>query len=707
MIRASDDCECSIPSVFEYTHAEVVREPGQETPPSADPPVRLEVSKESLTWILWGDQPPFRLDLSDNLRTEDQLFSVLKSRDIAWEAYSDKPDNIRITNTDDGYSTLNIWNCRDGGDDALNGQTLTPARLFLDFLFDLMHRDTFSKVKTVDSIQGLLKNHPLVEGIYAKADYYWHRRQHATYLENLKSASDRDASEATALIKAEDVWLDFCIKSDLIDRLDGESPWFDPVEDEIKRVLFVGLNGNRDWGQLLDEQVKMAPLPGQGTNGRQAGSKLQRISDFITGGNSSRKSSRNQPSRRRCICRWFLYRYDLEAALKAYILDEIPQWSTFERKFFGRHFFQLIMVALLLVPGLLVLDLQLNPDVLHTGATSRLPLLIKSLFVLSIPVLLEIAFFAWKRRPGFKSKRLTDAKILHGKVKTAEHFIGRLCLIGIATLVQLFVFLSWGAISPTAGDTASTPAYAAVTIIKYGPLIIMAVILIPLSVKSTNLDVFRLGLPRLVFSVAALWVSTALIGETWNLSLFATPRSIAVVGAPLLALCIIFIAVKIDGAIKDRLTSFVRAAAIVAVAFGISMYMGVLSMSSTGRPVLMYSDMMESEYLCKNLLENGFARERKSGSATEGAFCVSETENNKGFSGMDTYPALAGFSSHGVAVSYLIEPPATNSPFKTFWDILLRFTLFPWALVYRSCFVVFAALFLQFLFEDKNATEPF
>ena len=102
------------------------------------------------------------------------------------------------------------------------GDSLSVARLLLDFMFDLEHSTVFEQDPLFETVYSTLHEHLLFRAITDKADFDFYKRSYGLV-------------EDAYLVRSERRWVEMLISHPL-DLLFHESPWFESPVDELLSV---------------------------------------------------------------------------------------------------------------------------------------------------------------------------------------------------------------------------------------------------------------------------------------------------------------------------------------------------------------------------------------------------------------------------------------------------------------------------------------
>jgi len=273
---------------------------------------------------------------------------------------------------------------------------------------------------------------------------------------------------------------------------------------------------------------------------------------------------------------------------------------------------------------------------------------------------------------------------------------------------------------------------------------------------------FRMTLPRIIFAVCASWIILAVTEEIAMFSLLTGWTEIVIFGLPLIGVTVFFGLMEIHKQTNDPGRALLRSSTLIAITLFVSLMVGFLATNFFTRSVLVNSQFLTSEEFYDKV-----TKMTKSTSALPPFedFCLTKFEirgflpmffgidctkymppsdeenlpfqynglfvlNTDKKSKMPTLvrqilienPAQIHWSAsqirfaqlevlswgvHGVPLSQNIEENGIPVMYVTKKKFLRRhWIVFPGMLLLLSCVSVFAALFLQLLFEDKPITEP-
>lgn len=170
------------------------------------------------------------------------------------------------------YGYAKYWPAAEAG----NEKDALARRLFLDFLFDLAHERTFHESFPATEIERCLLRDPGATAILRKAEYLWS-----------KAMIDRSSGAyEMAFVLAEREWVAVCTGRDAESLFRERPTWFLDVESEARKVAFED------------------PQP-----------------DKNAGSDDAEDRGNDRHKRKMELAKWFLGRYDLDAAVLLLLHD--------------------------------------------------------------------------------------------------------------------------------------------------------------------------------------------------------------------------------------------------------------------------------------------------------------------------------------------------------------------------------------------------
>jgi hypothetical protein len=633
------------------------------------PVLYLLISENSLKWFFFKKkkeavgtcdyepanvEPLYQLSLSPNLAVRNDLDSIL-----AGEGLKPLPSDLLPKDT-----AARAYGYRAAYPSFQSEDTkFGLGALFLDFLFDLKHSRVFERCPGISKLESRLLEHPLVNAIHDKAEYFWCLKMYNEACRDLKKAagtSDGDSVRryvrlcAGKLIVAEGEWIDRCLAPSSETVFHDGQGWFDSdIGDELRHAVFFTKSIKKrkafTWRAVC----------------------LYRLQLWDHG---SVHRDRVYQERYRSVAAWLLRRYDVNGAL-----------NVFGLYISNLHQFFPLAINLSVLFSILCIGIASSAPFFRPEMTARLKGLQLSSSAIALTTVALLSFLIILYLAKKTPRKRTDFMPYHPA--------RRLWLGGMTALLGMYLAVGVNGFSYempvqklAVNGLLLTPVFFMLLLsmidlirIKCSPPFLpksgWTIWLSPLLVF---IEFLRLFYPRLVFALVGAWIFFVITEEFWVTSLLKTCGNSIQIGVVFLTVSLIYVMAKIGRVVRGRGQNFRRASGVVLMAFLMSFYIGVWAMSVSGPDVIRHKELLQKKSIQQDI-------------------CAIDSH------------AEALLGSNDATLLEKIRPRGISQNIRLVYMTDDKWSLravYPWALLYRACFCVFIALFLQLVFEDKEITEP-
>lgn len=481
-------------------------------------------------------------------------------------------------------------------------------KLFLDFIFDLVHSDIFQSSAHYTEMLSGLKADFMFSALLHKCEYYYYRGLILDALESIELlpefAKEGKKGEvkklyAAQLLDAEKKWVEDIInpisdevflepQDDFDDDWSSEKKrkaeqssfriypyWFASPEEEMRRVCFSMSSSDTRKIHLCDietlsyylEQIetprnKSVKEPLEQKEAPQNKSVTEALEQIIYGRLSTIKQLRTK------ISKWFFKRYDFDDA-----------WRLHQHKGFAKAEFLFLLITI----GLFIGEPQLVEQGFWEGSIGK-PIAITLGSIIGLFTLVSGAFaFIWPLlRKKCKHKLVENSRI---KDNRSILWSGRVTLAWRRVFWLSFITsISIGLILLGAADLEP--------IWKWIGLAVWAVFFV-IVVKQTNvISNIHLLYPRLFASITAAWLSLAIGNELFSAFFDSTPSILACVSLATIVLVFIIYEINRHFPLISTGAKVWRSVQMLVYSYAISLLIGLFIINFTGREFL-----ERSEYL--------------------------------------------------------------------------------------------------------------
>ena len=241
------------------------------------------------------------LPLSKNIAVKDNLTSILTNCfDLKYELHKIYSTDYLISDAVNSihYSNLEVFNPANT-EEKREDNILFFRKLFLDFLFDLEHSKVFENSPFYEEAEIHLIENVFFHYIANKARFYYEWNQ---YQEQI--AKNKQYIPGYYLINSEKQWLESCLNPHSPMMFAESGGWFEPVEDEVKNVIF-----NERRKKWINDLAN---------HSNENGADEKKSIDLNKKLRQIRQTNKRLLIK---ISKWFLRRYNLDAAFASLLLN--------------------------------------------------------------------------------------------------------------------------------------------------------------------------------------------------------------------------------------------------------------------------------------------------------------------------------------------------------------------------------------------------
>ena len=606
-------------------------------------------------------------------------------------------------------------------------------KLFLDFIFDLVHSDIFQSSAHYTEMLSGLKADFMFSALLHKCEYYYYRGLILDALESIELlpefAKEGKKGEvkklyAAQLLDAEKKWVEDIInpisdevflepQDDFDDDWSSEKKrkaeqssfriypyWFASPEEEMRRVCFSMSSSDTRKIHLCDIETlsyylerietprnKSVKEPLEQKEAPQNKSVTEALEQIIYGRLSTIKQLRTK------ISKWFFKRYDFDDA-----------WRLHQHKGFAKAEFLFLLITI----GLFIGEPQLVEQGFWEGSIGK-PIAITLGSIIGLFTLVSGAFaFIWPLlRKKCKHKLVENSRI---KDNRSILWSGRVTLAWRRVFWLSFITsISIGLILLGAADLEP--------IWKWIGLAVWAVFFV-IVVKQTNvISNIHLLYPRLFASITAAWLSLAIGNE---LFFDSTPSILACASLATIVLVFIIYEINRHFPLISTGAKVWRSVQMLVYSYAISLLIGLFIINFTGREFLERSEYLPTYYEEYSEVPNSLSSTNELGFTAESETVISYSHTVDKTNGAPKDSIILTTTIGKAEIASQSQPtnrellkglrykriPNGNHPVVTVWDIGgYEFFILRDLLIQFAFLAMFIGVFIQMIFEEKSITE--
>lgn len=594
-------------------------------------------------------------------------------------------------------------------------------KLFLDFLFDLVHSDIFqSSAHYTEMISGL-KADFMFSALLHKCEYYYYRGLVSDALDSIEllpaCAQKEKKGEvkklyAAQLLDAEKKWVEDIMNPisdevflEPLDDFDEDWSaekkrkaeqssfriypyWFASPEEEMRRVCFSMSSSDARKIHLCNIETLSYYL-GEKEASRTK-SVMEPLNQIVYGRLSAIKQLRTR------ISKWFFKRYDFDDA-----------WRLHLHKGFAVAEFLFLIITV----GLFIGVAKLVEQDFWTGSIGR-PISIALGSIIGLFTIASAFFaFIWPLiQKGSKRKLVNDSQ---RKDNRSVLWSGRVTLAWRRVFWFSFITsISIGLILIGAADLEP--------IWKWIGLAVWAVFFV-IVVKQTNvISNIHLLYPRLFASITAAWLSLAIGNELFSAFFDSTPSILACVSLATIVLVFIIYEINRHLPLISTGAKVWRSVQMLVYSYAISLLIGLFIINFTGREFLERSEYLPTYYEEYSEVPDSLSSTNELGFTAESETVISYSRTVDKTNGTPKDSIILTTTIGKAEIAPQSQPtnrellkglrnkkiPNGNHPVVTVWDIGgYEFFILRDLLIQFAFLAMFIGVFIQMIFEEKSITE--
>lgn len=545
-------------------------------------------------------------------------------------------------------------------------------KLFLDFMFDLVHSDVFQSSNNYNEMYSGLMKDPIISSLIHKCNYYYYRDLTIDAIEKcdrnkLDQMEQVQMLYATHLFEAEKRWVEDVInpladkyfsvpKDDFADEYYKVNNydsfrihdyWFAPPEEEMRRICFTTKS-------TLGQEQRLS----NSTKKRNKEIHLCNADVLAQYLNITNRDAID--SLRLRISQWFFKRYDFRDVLRLHV-------------FRGFH-----IVAFILILSFIVILLSTPTIFSQDFWTSTLDVTRKPfLYIYGFLMIFSIALSHIPCRKLFYKK----IKIWPDKIQLQWKRLSRL-LIAISSVVIPLV-------------VGSSEEYR--PIVKIIVALLAALIFTYLLFKSKWVSNVHIFSPRLIASITAAWLTLAIGNELFSSFFDATPTTSSCILLSVVVFVFLLYEINRQLPFLPVASRVWRSISMLLYSYVISILVGLFVINFVGERFLERSEYLPTFY------------QEYTNTPTNNSVDNNKGFNNQSITNIQSLKELReiGINKEDKEKPHIVQVPADNvHPIAEVWDLgYYEFFILRDFLIQFAFLAMFIGVFIQMIFEEKGINE--